>query len=206
MTITVGIAGITGKFGGLLATHLAKNANVELRGLCRTPSKLPDSLRASTRVKIFEGGAFDEHAISPFAKGCDVLVCAYLGNNQLMVDGQKLLIDACEKENVPRYIASDWSVDYTKVSLGQLFPKDAMKHVKAYVEAQKNTKGVHVLIGGFMNTLFSPFFGLWDAKSTTIRYWGDGTEQFEASTYDNAAEYTAAVAVDANATGIQRCE
>lgn len=123
-----------------------------------------------------------------------------------MTDGQKLLIDACEEENVPRYIASDWSVDYTKVELGQLFPKDPMKHVKAYVETKKVTEGVHILIGGFMNTLLSPFFGLWDAKATTVRFWGDGTEKFEASTYDNAAEYTAAIALDAHATGIQRCK
>jgi hypothetical protein len=163
-------------------------------------------LRASPKVKIIEGDAFEVDAIASFVKGCNVLVCDYLGNKQLMVDGQKLLINACETEKIPRYIASDWSIDYTKVEMGQLFPKDPMKQVKSYVESKKNTKGVHILVGGLMNTLRSPFFGLWDENLPPFRYWGDGTEGFEASTYDNAAEYTTAIATDAGAIGIQRCE
>jgi hypothetical protein len=204
MAITVGIAGITGKFGRLLANHLLKNHNVELRGYCRKPANLPPSI-SNSNVKIFEGGAYDTDAVRSFVKGCDVVACAYLGDDKLMVDGQKVLVDACEEEKVSRYIASDYSIDYTKVELGELFPKDPMKHVKAYIETKQHVKGVHVLIGGFMQTLFSPFFGLFDAQGPTLTYWGEGDELLEASTYDNAAEYTAAIAMDSSAVGLQRC-
>ncbi|KAF4126167.1 Protein of unknown function (DUF1295) [Geosmithia morbida] len=202
MTVTVGIAGITGKFGRLLASHLLKNPSVELRGYCRNAANVPAFITGAN-VKIFEGGAFDSQAVRPFVEGCDVVACAYLGDDKLMVDGQKVLIDSCEENKVPRYIASDYSVDFTKLELGQLFPKDPMKHVKAYLDTKQNVKGVHVLIGGFMETLTSPFFGLYDARGPTFRYWGDGTEVFEASTYENAAEYTAAVAADTSAVGKQ---
>ncbi|KAK3393443.1 hypothetical protein B0H63DRAFT_531204, partial [Podospora didyma] len=181
--ITVGLAGITGKFGRLLATHLLKNPQVTLRGYARDPSKVVPSISSSPSVRLFAGGALDDAAIKPFVSGCDVVICAYLGDNELMVDGQKQLVDACEAASVPRYIASDWS---------------------AYLETKEKVKGVHVMIGGFMETLFSPFFGALDSETNTFKYWGDGTEILESTTYGDAAQYTAKVAADPSAVGIQK--
>ncbi|OTB01929.1 hypothetical protein M426DRAFT_25241 [Hypoxylon sp. CI-4A] len=200
MAITVGIAGITGKFSRQLASALLKIPDVTVKGYCRDPSKVPETL--SSKVSLTKGDAFDESAIRSFVAGCDVVVCGHLGDPKLMVDGQKLLIDACAAENVPRYVASDWSVDYTKIELGQLFPKDPMIHVKAYLDSQDKVKGVHVLVGMFIEVLFSPPFGTYDAASTTFKYWGTGDEIWEGTTYQNAAEYTAAVCADKSAAGI----
>ena len=38
---------------------------------------------------------------------CDVVFCCYLGENNLIAEGQKLLVDACEVEGVRRHIVSD---------------------------------------------------------------------------------------------------
>lgn len=122
-----------------------------------------------------------------------------------MVDGQKALIDACEECNVPRYVASDWALDYTKLKLGELFPKNPMIHVKGYLETKK-VQAVHILIGGFMEPIFSPFFNIFDPSTNTLQYWGNGDEVIEGTTYDNAAEFTAAVILDPKATGIVRCK
>jgi hypothetical protein len=120
-----------------------------------------------------------------------------------MVDGQKALIDACEECNVPSYVASDWALDYSKLNLGELFSKDPMIHVKAYLETKK-VQGVHILIGGSMEPIFSPFFNIFDPSTDNFRYWGNGDELMEGTTDDNAAEFTAAVALDPKATGIVR--
>ncbi|KAL4962482.1 nmrA-like family protein [Aspergillus stella-maris] len=185
----VGIAGITGKFARRLVTHLLSSADktLTIKGFCRDASK---------------GNAFDKEAIAKFAEGLDVIVCCYLGDDELMVNGQKLLIDACEAANVPRYVASDWALDYTKLKFGELFPKDPMIHVKAYLDEKKSVEGVHVLIGGFMEPIFSPFFNIVDVQTNTIRYWGEGTEVMEGTTYDDAAKYTAKVVLDKDAKGI----
>ncbi|KAH6700572.1 hypothetical protein BKA61DRAFT_495787 [Leptodontidium sp. MPI-SDFR-AT-0119] len=204
MTFTIGLAGITGKFGRLLALRLLKNPEVTLRGYSRDSSKAIPAISSSPKVQLFQGEAYDETAIKAFVKGCDVVICAYLGDDTLMVEGQKKLIDSCEASGVPRYIASDWSLDYTKLQLGDLFPKDPMIHVKAYLETKKGVKGVHVLVGGFIDPLFSPFFQIWNPETATLKYWGDGTEIWEGTPYENAAEYTAAVAVDPTATGVQK--
>ncbi|GKZ36205.1 hypothetical protein AbraIFM66950_007201 [Aspergillus brasiliensis] len=200
----VGIAGITGKFARRLVAHLleAGHDSLTIKGYCRNPSKLPETLKSSPKLEIIEGTAFDQDAIATFVQGCDVVVCCYLGDDQLMINGQKLLIDACESANVPRYVASDWALDYTKLKLGELFPKDPMIHIKNYLDTKKVTAGVHILIGGFMEPIFSPFFNIVDVQSNTFRYWGDGHEIMEGTTYDDAAKYTAKVVLDAEAKGV----
>ena len=206
MATTVGIAGITGKFGRLVAKHLLNNPEITLRGYCRNPSKVISSISSSPRVQLFQGDAYDQDKIRAFVQGSDVVMCSYLGDEKLMIDGQKALIDACESEGVPRYIASDWALDYTKLEFGELFVKDPMKHVKAYLETKENVKGVHILVGGFMEPVLGPMFNILDVQHNIINYWGDGNEPWEGTSYENAAEYTAAVAADPTAFGVQKCK
>lgn len=203
--ITVGIAGITGKFARCVVGHLLKHPNVTIKGYCRDPTKLPAALLASPRISITQGQSEDKMALQTFAKGNDVVVCCYLGDHNLMIKGQKSLIDACESEGVSRYVASDYSLDFTKLELGQLPAKDPMKHVQEYLKS-KNVQGVHVLIGIFMETFFTTFFNAWNAKESSFSYWGSGEEMWESTSYDNAAQFVAAVAQDPTAIGVQRCE
>ncbi|PLB50922.1 NmrA-like family protein [Aspergillus steynii IBT 23096] len=180
MSITVGIAGITGKFARRVASHLLKNPDVSIRGYCRDPNKVPESISSSDKVTLFKGDAFDNDAIRTFVQGSDVLICCYLGDDKLMVDGQKILIDTCEEVG------------------------DPMIHVRAHLASKEKVKGVHILIGGFMEPVLSPFFSILDASSHTFRFWGNGDEIMEGTTYDNAAEFTSAVARDTEVTGIIR--
>ncbi|KAL4887849.1 nmrA-like family protein [Aspergillus ambiguus] len=201
---TVGIAGITGKFASCILRHLLKTSSANIHGYCRDPSKISPKILSSPRVQIIKGDSGDEAVLRSFAKGCDVVICCYLGDNHLMIEGQKKLINACEKEGVPRYIASDYTLDYTKLEYGELPIKDPMKLVHDHLQTKTKVAGVHVLIGAFMDTLFSPFFGFFDYDSKSFRYWGTGEEQWESTTYDNAAEFVVAVALDESATGFQR--
>lgn len=209
--LTVGVAGITGKFGRLIASKLLANPSTTVRGYGRNPSKLPSPLTTSARVQLFQGEAFDTAALKRFVTGCDVVICAYLGDDNLMIEGQQTLIDACEESGtVTRYVASDWSLDYTKLKLGELFPKDPMIKIKGYLDEKAagggRVKGVHVLIGGFMDAILSQFYGIWHPETKSISFWGEGTEVWEGTSYENAAEFTAAVVADREAVGVKRCE
>ncbi|KAJ6133790.1 nmrA-like family protein [Penicillium sp. IBT 18751x] len=203
MAITIGIAGITGKFARLVVKNLCNSPDVQIRGLCRNSSKLPEHFRESPRVTIIQGDSNDLETLRHFAHGCDVVICCYLGDNEFMTNGQKLLVDACDMENVSRYIASDYCLDFTKLELGQHPAKDPMKHVKAHLDTKKNVQGVHVLIGAFMETFWSGYFGVWDPKACKLNYYGNGDEIWESTTYETAAQYVAAVAKDRNAVGMQ---
>ncbi|KAK5042920.1 hypothetical protein LTR84_012009 [Exophiala bonariae] len=202
-SMTIAIAGITGKFGRLLALCLLKALpEVKLRGLAREPSKVDDPSLSS--VNLFQGDAFDVDRIRQFVRGADVVCCCYLGDDHLMIQGQKILIDVAEEEGVPRYIASDWSLDWTKLEMGKLFAKESCQRVHEYLATKANIRGVHILIGGFTDVIFAPFFRIWDQENLTFNYWGTGDEMWECTSYLNSAQYTAAVCLDREAVGILR--
>lgn len=205
-SFSVGIAGVTGKFAGLILDSLLENSNVSIRGYCRNASKLASRYVQSSQMEVVQGDATDPNTLSKFVDGLDVVICAYLGDNDFMVNAQKALVDACDKARVPRYIASDYCLDFTKLELGQHPAKDPMKIIYDYVNEKDYVKGVHVLIGAFMETFWSTYFQVWNAEEKTLVYWGTGEETWESTTYGDAAKFTAAVALDPNAVGLQKCE
>lgn len=200
----VAIAGISGKLGTLVAESLLKTSQVEVRGFCRDKSKVSTALSNNPRVSIVEGQSDDPDATRRAVRGSDVVICCYLGSNELMLEGQKLLIDVATAEKVPRFMASDYSLDYRKLELGQLPSKDPMLQVRDYLQG-KSIEGIHIMIGCFIET-FWQYLGVWDAKNYELSYWGEGSELWEFTTYGTAAEYMAAVALDPTASGFLKCK
>ncbi|GAB7336768.1 hypothetical protein MBLNU13_g10860t1 [Cladosporium sp. NU13] len=200
----VGVAGATGRFGRLVLASLLEIPNIKARGLCRNASKLEDDYIKSSQLEVVEDDVLDQSVLSKFVDGLDVVICAYLGDNDFMVNGQKALIDACEQARVPRYIASDYTFDYTKLQLGEHPAKDPMKIVHEYLQGKQHVHGVHVLVGGFVETFWSGYFQVWSSKEKSLVYWGSGEDTWEVTTYTDAAKYTVAVALDAGVVGFQR--
>lgn len=203
---TTGIAGISGKFAQCIIKSLLLNPSVQIKGYCRSISKLPTILTTRPRIKISTGSYDDKASIQNFVSNTSIVICCYFASTEVMTNGQKYLIDACETAKVPRYIAGDFSVDHTLIpsSRIQLFPKPTMKIIE-YLSTKKTVKGVHILNGALMETFWAEFFQLYDSSSRTLSYWGTGDEKWEFTTYQTAADYTAAVALDENAVGIFRC-
>ncbi len=106
MTQTIGIAGFTGKFARCVVKSILQYPGVSVRGFCRDPSKLPPSVTTLSRIHIVKGEFNDKNALHSFVTGTDVVIYCYLGNEELMSEGQKLLIDVCVANNVPRYSSS----------------------------------------------------------------------------------------------------
>jgi len=202
----VGIAGATGRFGSLVLASLLENPDIKIRGLCRNASKLDNQHTQSSQLQVIEGDVLDPSILAKFVNNLDVVICAYLGDNDFMVNGQKALIDACEQARVPRYIASDYTFDYTKLELGEHPAKDPMKIVHEYLRGKQHVQGVHVLVGGFIETFWSGYFQVWNSEERSLVYWGSGEEVWEVTTYADAARYTVAVALDGSVVGLQRCE
>ncbi|KAH8657221.1 hypothetical protein BGZ60DRAFT_532068 [Tricladium varicosporioides] len=204
-TARVAIVGFTGKIARMITKSILKShPDVEIHGICRSASKVDPSISSHPNVKIFEAESMDLAALQKGLAGTSVCICCYLGPHALMIDGQKTLIDACIAENVPRYIASDWSLDFRNLKLGDHPAKDPMKHIQTYLEekeAEGEIKGVHILTGAFMEVMWAPFLGIVDANEGVFKYWGTGDEKYDTITYEDAAKFTAEIAVDPNANG-----
>ncbi|KAK2736516.1 NmrA-like family protein [Colletotrichum kahawae] len=203
MSIVVGIAGISAKLAQCVTKALQKYPGVKIKGFCRSLEKMPPSALQKYNLELIQGNFDDEVAVQKFVRGTDVVICCYFGGPEVMTLGQKILIDACAKEGVSRYIPSDFAVDYTKIPDDELFPKDSTKIIKNYL-SEKGVAGVHILVGGLMETFWSDYFEIYDADTQTASYWGTGEEKWDLTSFETAAAYTAALAVDKEAVGIFR--
>ena len=194
------IAGITGRFGRQITQHLLTKPNVQVNGLARTPAKMPQELSSNPRVKLFQSDATDTPSMREAVKGASAVICCYLGDSKLMYEGQQTLIDVSIAEGVPRYLASDFALDFRGLNYGDIPPKDPMKRVQEYLEgkeAENQIKGVHVLNGAFMD--FASILSKGDAG--VFKYFGTGDEGIDMTADVDAARYTAEVALDEDANG-----
>ncbi|KAG4442634.1 hypothetical protein IFR05_001890 [Cadophora sp. M221] len=202
---TIAIAGFTGKTGHLITKSLlARHPTARINGICRSTSKVPAEYLSSPNIQVFRADSTDSTALRRGLTGASACICCYLGDDKFMVEGQKTLIDACIAEKVPRYVASDWTVDFRQLEFGEHPSKDPMKHVLAYLEEKEDRgeiKGVHVLNGGFMEVLTSPYAPWMNLDEGTFKYWGTGDEKVDMTTYEDAASFTAEIAVDDGANG-----
>ena len=202
--VKIAVAGMTGKFARLITTHLLKKPDVSIVGFARTPSKVPQEIATNKRVTIFQASSTDTQQIRKAIKGADICICCYLGDNSLMVDGQKQLIDACIAEGIPRFMDSGYTFDYRPLAKGAAPQKDFCKEIQEYLEQKKEQiKGIQILNGAFTEVCFAPFYGLFSAAGPTVQYWGNGDDKIEMTTYEDAAAFAAEVAVDKNAVGYQ---
>lgn len=118
-TSRIAIVGFTGKMARLITTSLlTRHPTVQIHGVSRSLDKVNAKYRSNPNVKLFQAASTDKSALQRALAGTSACICCYLGDKELMTDGQKLLIDACVAEGVPRYIASDYSLDFSKLAFG----------------------------------------------------------------------------------------
>lgn len=147
----------------ITASRLRGHSEVQIHGICRSPDKLNASTLSNPNVKVFEAASTDTTALRYAIAGTSACICCDLGDNILMINGQKHLIDACIAEGAPRCIASDGSLDFRKLGFGDHLAKDLMKHIQIYLdemEKAKKIKAVHILNAAFMEVVWAPFSAL----------------------------------------------
>jgi hypothetical protein len=174
----------------LITSYLVtKYPSVKVNGVVRNPSKVPTKIDASSNITIFEASSSNKAAVEKALEGSQVCICGYLGDNSLMIEGQRVLIDACIEAGVHRYIASDWSADYRTVELGEVPMKDPLKIIYAYLQdkqaAGSAIGGVHIFNGGFTEALLANVFA--DDPHTKIHYFGSGGVGLDITTMSNVA-------------------
>jgi hypothetical protein len=100
-TTKIAIVGFTGKMAKLITTSLLNShPNVQVHGISRSLAKVNQVTSSNPRIKLFEASATDSAALRQGLAGTSTCICCYLGDNTLMNEGQKTLIDACIAENV----------------------------------------------------------------------------------------------------------
>jgi nucleoside-diphosphate-sugar epimerase len=197
------IAGITGNLGKELAlAGLAAGHTV--RGLGRTPSKLPADIASKLESFVESKNWDDVPALDKATAGVDAVICAYTPQPIPSLDGQLMLLRACERAGVKRYHAASWNLNWSKSPLGLLETYDAYISFMYQARLTSSIKPLYTSIGVFALTFFAvPGAGqlegdkaIWqrlDGGKRRINVIGTGDEKIDMTTEADAAAFSVAL-------------
>jgi nucleoside-diphosphate-sugar epimerase len=188
------IVGATGDLGGRIVRELCKlKAPVKAlvrRGTPHTKVKVLKDLGCDVAEVDFS----DHRHLVKVMQGATVVLSTVAGLRDVMIDLQTRLLNAAVEAKVPRFIPSDFSIDFTKI------PEGANRNLNLRLEflrvAEKaDIKLTSILNGGFMDMLtgVAPFILF---KLDRVLCWGSPDQMMDWTTIDDTAKFTAMTALD----------
>ncbi|TAE33894.1 MAG: NmrA family protein [Cytophagales bacterium] len=189
------LAGATGDLGQRIARYLRQNG-ADVRALVRSGSTSQEVL---TRLR--EQGVdvvtvdFDNPTeLAEACRGGACVVSAVSGLREVIVDLQKRLLQAALDAGVPRFIPSDYAIDYTKLSLGSNRNLDLRREFNEHLD--KAPIAATSILNGMFTDLLTGQAPVVLFPIRRVLYWGDAGKLLDFTTTDNTAEYTALAALD----------
>jgi len=188
------VAGATGNIGLRIVKALL-NEGAEIRVLVRsntpidklTPLQLPG-------VSVYKLNLWNHEELKSACTDVACVVSALAGLREVIIDAQKMLLDAAIAAGVPRFIPSDYSLDFTKFKHGENRNLDWRREFHEYLD-NKPIQATSVFNGAFTELLTTDMPMIL-FKQKMILYWGNADYRWGFTTMDNTAAYTAKVALD----------
>lgn len=187
------VAGSTGDLGGKIIDALLEQ-NAQVRAIVRKESNLQkiDALR-SKGVEVIEVDMDNIDELKSACMGVSCIVSALSGLRQTILVAQKNLFDAAIAAKVPRFIPSDYSIDFTNLNPGTNRNLDWRREFHQYME-NKEIQVTSIFNGAFMELLTTDM-PLILFKQYRILCWGSPDVKMDFTTTFNVASYTAQVAL-----------
>lgn len=191
---TILIAGATGNLGGKIVNELLKKgANV--RAIVRFGTNLEKiNLLQAKGISVFEVDMTNKNAVAKVCAGVNCVVSALSGLEESIIDTQKVLLDAAVLAKVPRFIPSDYAIDFTNLVPGTNRNLDLRRDFHQYLN-KAPIKATTIFNGPFMDLLTGDM-PLLLLKINRVLYWGKSNQVLDFTTTYNVAEFTANVALD----------
>jgi hypothetical protein len=188
------VAGATGNLGGRIARKLLA-AGAEVRVLVRSSSN-QEKVQELKQLgaKVLQIDLSDINAVKQACMGATCVVSALAGLREVIIDAQKVLLDGAVAAGVPRFIPSDFSLDFTKFNPGENRNLDWRREFHIYLD-QQPIAATSVFNGAFADMLTNEM-PLILFKQKKILYWGDADHQMAFTTVADTAAFTAKVALD----------
>jgi uncharacterized protein YbjT (DUF2867 family) len=190
------VVGATGNLGGKIVNALlAKGA--EVRAIVRLDTDLNKIKDLEEKgVKVFQVDTRNKSEISKHCIGANCLVSALAGLKDAIIDAQRVFLDAAIEANIPRFIPSDYSSDFTNLKEGKNRNFDLRKEFHRHLETSA-IKATTIFNGAFMELLITDM-PLIMFKQKRILCWGNPDQIMEFTTTYNVADFTAEAAIDDN--------
>lgn len=193
------LAGATGTMGKLIAAELRK-LDIAVKALVRpgTDAVKTEPLRKLKGISIVEVDLDDLPTLTRELTGARSVVSTLQGLSDVILKAQGTLLEAAVAAKVPRFIPSDFSLDFTKTTPGSNRNLDLRRNFHAQLD-NSGIAWTTVLNGAFMDLLASPM-SLADRKKRKVIYVGSADQKLDFTTMADTAAYTAAVAADQDPT------
>jgi hypothetical protein len=190
------VAGATGNLGNKIVNALLEK-EAEVRAIVRRETNAEKVVQLEQKgVKVFTVDMNNKNEIARVCKGVDCVVSALSGLRDVIIDTQKVLSEAAIEAKVPRFIPSDYSIDFTNLKVGENRNLDLRREFHTYLE-NAPIEITTIFNGAFMDMLTAEM-PLILFKFKRILYWGNPNVKMDLTTTFNVAEFTANVALDEN--------
>jgi nucleoside-diphosphate-sugar epimerase len=188
------VAGATGNLGERIVRALLQKG-AEVRILVR-PTSNADKVNNLQKLgaKVFSVNMTNAQEIAETCIGVDCVVSALSGLEDVIIDTQKILLDALVAAGVTRFIPSDFSLDFTNLPAGQNRNLDFRRKFHQYLNT-KNITATTIFNGPFADLLKNEMPMIL-FKQKKILYWGNADYRMDFTTMDDTAEFTANAALD----------
>ena len=190
---TIVVAGATGNLGGrILANLVAQGTRV--RAIVR-----PGAAEAIARVRaqgaeIVLADYGDPNSLRSACMGAACVVSALAGLHEVILDAQTALLDAAVATGVPRFIPSDYCIDFTALPPGSNRNLDLRREFHERLDAAP-IRATSIFNGAFADMLTgqAPIILF---KFKRVMYWGSADQLMDFTTIDDTAAFTARAAMD----------
>jgi uncharacterized protein YbjT (DUF2867 family) len=191
------VAGATGNLGSKIVAALIKNgADVSAIVRKETAHERVAALE-KMGVKVYPVDMSNQQEVAKVCAGKTCVVSALSGLNETIIDTQLVLLNAANEAKVPRFIPSDFSIDFTNLIEGNNRNLDFRRAFHTYLD-KAPIQATSVFNGAFMELLTGDM-PLIMAEKKRILHWGSPEQVMDFTTTFNVAAYTAKAALDPNA-------
>ncbi|QJW89865.1 NmrA family NAD(P)-binding protein [Spirosoma taeanense] len=188
------LAGATGELGHQIAQHLLQRG-ATVRALVRRGS-------ASSQINFLckQGASIlkvDYNDVSELTQACSggaCVVSALSGLQDVLIGVQTRLLQAAVEAGVPRFIPSDYSIDYTKLPPGLNRNLDLRRAFGERLD--KAPIAATSILNGMFTDLLTGQAPLVQFGLNRIIYWGNPDQPLDFTTIQDTAAFTAAAALD----------
>ncbi|GAB3700643.1 hypothetical protein GCM10027592_27820 [Spirosoma flavus] len=194
---TVILAGATGNLGQHIAQSLRRRgANVTALVRQGSNRETISKLRQQG-VSIIDVDFSNVASLTKACQGGTCLVSALSGLRDVLVEGQTRLLQAAIGAGVPRFIPSDYCIDYRPLPKGENRNLDLRRTFNELLD--KAPIAATSILNGMFTDLLTGQAPVVLFKLNRVMYWGSADQLMDFTTIQNTAEFTAAAALDPSA-------
>jgi nucleoside-diphosphate-sugar epimerase len=194
MKKTIVVAGATGNLGQRIVLHLIEQG-AEVRAIVRPSSDIEKVKKLEQLgAKVFQINMMNVEEVTDACKDASCVVSAISGLKEVIIDTQKILLDGAILAGVPRFIPSDYSLDFLKFRDGENRNLDWRRTFHQYLD-KKPISATTIFNGAFADMLTNEM-PMIIFKRQLVLYWGNADHRMSFTTIVDTAKFTAFAALD----------